>query len=171
MTVVERAVSKSQTQGTEALTAAGALGVIIGGAYGFAIMGIGLWSAAEGSFPLFFGIRLGGDRSYPFPWPDEAVLGAIVGVLGAVLVAIFVRTAIGSAAARRAAIAALALVVIGAGWTGQRASSSRRCAFETYTDSNHCMSGTASTLRDFVLLASPAMIALGCLTFSRSRQQ
>ncbi len=161
----------TETQSGHALTKAGAVGVIIGGAYGVVVMGLGLWGAAEESYPLFFGLRLRGDSGYPFPDPNIAALGVLIAVLGATFAAIFVKTATGSAAARRAAIAGLALVVVGAGWTAQVASGSRRCAFESYSETNHCMSGTAATLRDFVILAVPALVALGCLTFRRARRR
>ena len=151
-----------------ALSATDAVGVIIGGAYAVAVTVLGLWAIAGSSYPLAFGMILNGDNRYPFPDPNVALVLALVTALGLGLIVIFVRTAMGSVTARYFAIGSLAVIVLAALLIAGLASNSRRCAYESYSETNHCMSATAAMLRDFALMSLPAVLAIGCLVFSRS---
>ena len=155
----------SRTQ--RAPTTVQAIALLVGGAYGSAMVVFGLYTVAGASFPLAFGIDLSGDRQYPFPYPEGALLGLLVGACGLGLCALLVAAVKQRPGARDAAVAALGAVVVVAAVVAVTTRGSRRCAFETYSSTDHCMSATASTLRDFAILATPAFVAIGCLIWGK----
>lgn len=146
-----------------------AVALILGGIYAAAAVALGLYSLAEGSYPLAFGIRLGGDRSYPFPWPDEVLFGGIITAVGVGLAVVLVLAAEGGSVARYVAIAGLGAAIIVCGIVARASSDERRCAYESYSSTQHCTSRSTATMRDFTLLALPAGVAIACLATHRPR--
>lgn len=159
------------SNGREPISAVTSIGVVIGGAYAAGITVLGLWEVAGSTFPYLFGIDVRSDSPYPFPYPVGAFLGTFVACLGLALASVFVRVAMGSVTARWYAIGGLVLVACGALLVANSVGEERRCAVQSYSGQEHCVTASTAALRDFILLALPAALAIGCLGLSLARRR
>lgn len=160
-------VNSNREGPTDALTIVGALAAA---PYAAAMLGLGLRTLALESYPRAFGLRWNSDLKPEFPHGGVAlVFGAVVLVIGAQMVASLVATVRQHRTARWLAIVWLILaipVMYRIAWHPDR---SRRCFVDGYRDRMVCASATTVTIRDFALLALPAIMAIGCLLLARAR--
>lgn len=147
-----------------------ALTLGVGGACAMALIGLGGWMVAWGSYPLAFGIDVTGERPYPFPWPEAVAIGVLLTILG-VGVAIAVAARAGKAAgARRFAVAGIVGIVVASGVLAISSSEERRCALVAYSGTTHCISKAAAAARGFSIVAGPAAVVLVGLAVPRPRR-
>lgn len=147
-----------------------AVALILGGIYAAATVALGLYALAAGSYPLAFGIRLGGEQgAYPFPFPDLVLSGGIITAVGVGLALVLVLAAKGGSVAHYLAITGLGAAIIVCGIVARASSDERRCAYESFYKTQRCTSRSVATMRDFTLLALPAGVAIACLATRRPR--
>jgi hypothetical protein len=137
--------------------------VILSGAYALVAIGSGLVAAAHATYPLAFGLDLGGDRSYPFPWPEDLWVAVPTVLGGLTFLASVVAAGRGHRIGRALTTLWLFLSIATSAVVAFAARTTRRCALVSYSSRYECTSGRTATLRDTVLLAAPAVIALACL--------
>lgn len=144
--------------------------LVLGGATGMLLIGVGVIGAATWSFPLAFGMELRGDSSYPFPDPWSFVVACSLFIVGVALIASLGCAMRGSPTAHRLSIALLLVTTAGLLLYAYWRSADRRCAFETYSQTHHCMSRPVAAARDGLVLTLPAVLAIVCLVARRSNR-
>ncbi len=142
-----------------ALSAAGAVSLLVAGAYALGVVRIGADLIGESTWPVELGFDRNGD--YTYPRVSEAAIGAVVVLVGVLLVVVVARAIRGSRSAAAGAAVFLAVVVAAglanAAWGSETADN---CVRDAYSGGEYCIAPSRAALRDGLLLAVPAGLAL-----------
>ena len=137
----------------------GAVSLLVAGAYAFAVVRSGATLIGESTWPVELGFDRNGDSAYP-RWP-EVWLGAVGVLLGVLVVVVVARAVCGSHRASVAAAVFLAMVsaagAAGAAWGAETADN---CVHDSYSGVDLCIDPSRAALRDGLILAVPAGLAL-----------
>lgn len=143
--------------------------LVVGAGYGMAMMGGGFAEFVRFGWPEVFGYDRNGDNAYPLV--SHMVPGAILGLVGVVVLAVFV------AALRRrddrafpwGPVVLLVGLAAGAVFLAVGNAESERCIQDSYSSTTMCTTTAVVTVRLIAVTAVPAAIAALVLAVSSCR--
>lgn len=144
------------------------LSLLLSGPYVLAVAWFGLLQIGADSYPRALGMHYSTDSTETFP---SGGTGFFIGVVAlSIAVGIgrtFIRAARGSQPATWIAIGFLLVAILFAWGFARSPNEERRCFVDGYSDTRQCAGASTIALRDFTMLASPAVAAIACLTLGR----
>jgi len=145
------------------------VGALAAAPYAIAVLALGLRTLAQATYPRALGVRFSSDLKPVFPDGGVGIIfAALTLVVGFQTVATLVGTVRQSRSARWLAIGWLVLAVPIAYRIAWHPDRGRRCFVDGYRGRAVCASATSVTIRDFVLLALPAIVAIACFLAART---
>lgn len=137
----------------------GAVSLLVAGAYALGVVRIGADLIGESTWPMELGFDRNGD--YTYPRVSEAVVGAVVFLVGVLLVVVVAQAIRDSRSAAVGAAAFLAVVVVaGLGNAAWGSETADNCVQDAYSGGEYCIEPSRAALRDGLILAVPAGLAL-----------
>ncbi|QXC61146.1 hypothetical protein KSP35_23020 [Aquihabitans sp. G128] len=147
------------------------IGALAAAPYAVAVLGIGVRGLGEETYPRALGLRWSSDLRPTFPHGGVAIVFGLLALLvGVLMVVTLVATVRGDRGARWLAMGWLLVAIPITYLLARDPDRSRRCFVDGYGGRTVCASATTVTIRDFVLLALPAVVALVCFACTRAHR-
>ncbi|HEY6532173.1 MAG TPA: hypothetical protein VIY72_07705 [Acidimicrobiales bacterium] len=149
------------------VSGARSVALVTGGFYAVGLAALGVIWILGTTNPQGFGWSTNMDAADPPGW--VSLIGLVPLVLGLGLLAVLVWAGEGGRAGRGAAVAALVVVIGIVGLFSFATSAGRACSIDVYTSTRTCIDQTTAFVRDWGLLAIPAVVAIVSLFFATPR--